>query len=808
MKKLSSRPARALLLGLSAMILVSCMPIARWTPADGGPPPPRGPISLLPVESSEEVAEGAEAALPTPTATPSPTPTEPPVAVEPISDAQAQECLAAGKVLYGLALQNANVRQNAETEACRIGRIPKGALVQITGSVAAGDTALATPTSETLAFLFPDETATPVATPTNAPTPTPQPVAVAAPVDTGPRIGFVEDVQPLFMRVCNSCHSGIVKMNGLQVTEYEPLMTGTLTGTVVIPGNADGSRLWEMLSTRRMPLVGTLGDGELAMVRDWIDSGAPERRPAPPMQVAEATPAPVAAAPTRLPAQAVIRPVTSAAEENARAWLSVAQEDFNPVSDLCENPAAEPLAVVSSELILPVSCGEAPNPAGLDLLRSALSLPGGAPVAAAPASVPADAAALTATESVSATIALTATAVDPVTAAAAGVITDSAALPAAAVRPAFAPVPAAGTGITTAALGVAPPADADGWLTPRGGLCIERKLPNNSRGVTAITFAPDGRIFLALDSSLTSNVDPLILYDAFHPSRSVAVVDSNTFVGLTEIMVESTRITGMDWENGMLFISRAGEVGMIPDGGAYEPLAGGFAVNSQLFHANNGLVVSGGWVYVSAGGVMDGWSDGPIVGMGEAGAQQIVSGGNPYAARIVRAPLDALLSARSISAFSTAARGVRNPYGITADGAGRIWFTDNGATNLPEDVSAGDEVNVLNPGTIGGGEENSPYYGFPLALTGAAPWYTPPAVTLPNTAAPTGITWALGTIYYAQYGKDPGLYRLGMAGDGTLISERVLLGWPILAVATAPDGALWIGLGDGGLFRITGGCAN
>lgn len=32
-------------------------------------------------------------------------------------------------------------------------------------------------------------------------------------------------------------------------------------------------------------------------------------------------------------------------------------------------------------------------------------------------------------------------------------------------------------------------------------------------------------MFLALDSDLAHEVDPLILYDAFHPSRSVAIYD-------------------------------------------------------------------------------------------------------------------------------------------------------------------------------------------------------------------------------------------------------------------------------------------
>jgi glucose/arabinose dehydrogenase len=336
---------------------------------------------------------------------------------------------------------------------------------------------------------------------------------------------------------------------------------------------------------------------------------------------------------------------------------------------------------------------------------------------------------------------------------------------------------------------------------------MERRLPENDRGITAISFAPDGRMFLAFDADLAGEVDPLILYDAYHPSRTIAVYDWGNDMTPVPILDESSRVTGLDYADGALYVSRAGEVGRITDGGAYETLAGGFAVSSQLFHANNGIVVDNGWVYVSAGGVRDGYVEGPIVGVGEAGAQDIVSGGNAHAARIVRAPLDALLGQKTIGVFSTAGRGVRNPYGITADPAGRIWFTDNGATNVPDEIAAGDEVNVLDPSSIGGDEGSAPYYGFPLALSGETPeWYTDPALSLVNSAAPTGITYAYGTIYFGEYGRNPGVYRVAKAGDGTLVGERIMMAWPVLALAAAPDGALWVGMGDGGLYRLTPGC--
>ncbi|MBW7886237.1 MAG: PQQ-dependent sugar dehydrogenase, partial [Caldilineaceae bacterium] len=553
---------------------------------------------------------------------------------------------------------------------------------------------------------------------------------------------------------------------GLQTTAYGPLMEGSINGPVVVPGDPETSKLWEMIGSNRMPLTGPLPESEKELVRAWIEQGAAEHRGAGALEEVE--------------------------DADEGIWLSISEQtELTTVPDSCEVLPDDAGVLVSSDLILPVSCGAAPNPNDLNQLLARYGLPGAQNVVANRSAAAASAQRGQREASTAA---------------------GSGAAEAVAPAPAAAPAAAANAGqvgIQAAALGLPAPSDADPYLIPQGGFCMERRLAKNSRGITAISFAPDGRMFLALDSALTGEVDPLILYDAYHPSRSIAIYDWANDSGFNEIFTESSRITGLDYYNGALYISRAGEVGRIPDGGGYEKLADGFAVNSQLFHANNGIVVSDGWVYVSAGGMRDGYVEGPIVGVSEQGAQDIVSNGNPYAARIVRAPLDALLSTRSINAFSTAARGVRNPYGIARDATGRIWFTDNGATNVPDEISAGDEVNVLYPAAIGPSEESTPHYGFPLALGGEAKeWYTKPVVDLRNSAAPTGISAAYGTIFYAAYGVDPGLYRLGRTASAAVITERILLGWPILAVATAPDGALWIGMGDGGLYRITPGCEN
>lgn len=670
------------------------------------------------------------------------------VVLEPFNNIeQLKACLALGQMAYGIALQNSNVRETPQVDACRTGRIVRGSLVQVTQIITASNS-------------NPSRLATTRSVP---------PI-----VDTTvtPSLGYVEDIQPIFQRTCIACHSSVVKQLNLQVTAYAPLMVGSMRGPVVIPGDPANSTLWQVLESDKMPLVGQLAAADKELVRRWIELGALERRAA--MAISTATPLSITA--------------SGNVTDGVEVWLGVGELNVDAVADICADPVDEPLQVVNNELILPISCGIEPQDAQLATLLQSLAL---APVTPATSGAALAAAA-------------------PVASSGGESQTDAAivaAVNSAPVISAPAKVTSAPAGVQ-AALNLPAPSDSDGWLTPQGGFCIDQHLPDNKRGITALTFAPDGRLFIALDTSLDGQPDPNILYDAFHPSRSITIYDPASRYTPQEIMRESSRITGMAYSSGALFLNRAGEVGWIPDGGSYRPLAGGFAVNSQLFHANNGMAIVNGYLYVSAGGVRDGYSDGPIVGMAEAGALNVVTGGNRFAARLLRAPLDRLLNEYKIEVFETAARGLRNPYGLTADPSGRLWFTDNGATNVPENVSAGDEVNVFDPGATPAGtaEESTPYYGFPLALTSPQPWYSLPVVDLRNTSAPTGITWAYGTIFFGQYGRNPGLYRLGRAADGQMIAERIMLVWPLLAVTTAPDGALWIGTGTGGLFRLSPGC--
>ena len=582
--------------------------------------------------------------------------------------------------------------------------------------------------------------------------------------------GFDEDIQPLLEENCGACHSAVVQQAELQVTGYEPLMDGGQSGPVVTPGDPDASKLWTQIQSGAMPLVGELGDDEKALIYQWIVAGATKQG---------TEPAPV-----------------------AEMWLRLSGNDFIwAPNDCAEDGGTVPY--ISAQLALAASCAAIP-----DAEQIAAYLPEVETTSAAPAP---------ASDNTDGEVSGGEVSGGEVSNTESNSTEGSPASPAASAPPRG--IAAGSVGIRAAPLNLGAPSESDPWLVAQGGFCAEQFLApklQDRHSITALTFAPDGRLFIALDHPATGNFDPNILYDPFHASRSVVIWDSVSRDSYYEILRESSRITGMAWHGGALYLNRAGEVGRIVDGGGYEPLAGGFAVAGQLFHANNGLVISDGWLYVSAGGVRDGYSDGIIVLHdgdlpAETLATNVAAGGNPFAARIVRARLDRLLAERSIGVFQTAARGVRNPYGIAVDPLGRIWFTDNGATNVPGDFNAGDEVDLLDPRTFSAaanaGDVNAtPYYGFPLALGGVnKDWWTAPVLTLPNSAAPTGITWAYDTIFFANYGRDPGLFRLANSG-GNIIAERIMHNWPVQAVATAPDGAVWIGTGTGGLYRLVPGC--
>jgi cytochrome b subunit of formate dehydrogenase/mono/diheme cytochrome c family protein len=106
-------------------------------------------------------------------------------------------------------------------------------------------------------------------------TPTPFPTALPS-ATTAPLTAVTWDggIGALFQSRCGACHGGPSGLGGLNLSSYAGITAGGVDGPVIIPGDAEGSLLVMKQSAGGHP--GQLTGDELALVRQWIDAGAPE----------------------------------------------------------------------------------------------------------------------------------------------------------------------------------------------------------------------------------------------------------------------------------------------------------------------------------------------------------------------------------------------------------------------------------------------------------------------------------------------------------------------------------------------------
>jgi mono/diheme cytochrome c family protein len=114
----------------------------------------------------------------------------------------------------------------------------------------------------------------PVVTETSAPTvessPTSQPAAAVTP-------SFVNDVLPILEGRCVNCHGGDRTEEGLNLKTHSDLLAGSDNGAVVIPNDADHSKLVELIMNGKMPKRGPkLTPPQIQLIVEWINQGALE----------------------------------------------------------------------------------------------------------------------------------------------------------------------------------------------------------------------------------------------------------------------------------------------------------------------------------------------------------------------------------------------------------------------------------------------------------------------------------------------------------------------------------------------------
>ena len=91
-------------------------------------------------------------------------------------------------------------------------------------------------------------------------------------------VTFTDHIRPIMERSCWNCHGEAAQLSQLDLSTRESALEGGKRGPAIVPGQAEESRLYQVVSglaPPMMPLSGDpLTDAELAAVRTWIEDGA------------------------------------------------------------------------------------------------------------------------------------------------------------------------------------------------------------------------------------------------------------------------------------------------------------------------------------------------------------------------------------------------------------------------------------------------------------------------------------------------------------------------------------------------------
>ncbi len=91
------------------------------------------------------------------------------------------------------------------------------------------------------------------------------------------RVSFSKDIQPIFETSCWNCHGATLQLSQLDLRTRESALKGAEHGIVLVPGKAEGSRLYRLvagLEKPRMPMNGKLTPDQIEAIKLWIDQGA------------------------------------------------------------------------------------------------------------------------------------------------------------------------------------------------------------------------------------------------------------------------------------------------------------------------------------------------------------------------------------------------------------------------------------------------------------------------------------------------------------------------------------------------------
>jgi mono/diheme cytochrome c family protein len=88
-----------------------------------------------------------------------------------------------------------------------------------------------------------------------------------------PSVFFDENVEPLFVSRCLSCH-GAEQKGGLDLRSKTTALAGGKSGAVLVSGKPDESLLFQLVADGEMPPKHPLNEDEVSVIRQWIADGA------------------------------------------------------------------------------------------------------------------------------------------------------------------------------------------------------------------------------------------------------------------------------------------------------------------------------------------------------------------------------------------------------------------------------------------------------------------------------------------------------------------------------------------------------
>src|SRR5947209_3641340 len=95
-----------------------------------------------------------------------------------------------------------------------------------------------------------------------------------------PKVNYKDHVAPIFQNRCNTCHNADKQKGGLTLENFGGVMQGGGSGKVIEPGDPDSSTLYMLVTHAEQPNMPPnqpkLPDAELAVIKQWIEGGAPE----------------------------------------------------------------------------------------------------------------------------------------------------------------------------------------------------------------------------------------------------------------------------------------------------------------------------------------------------------------------------------------------------------------------------------------------------------------------------------------------------------------------------------------------------